>query len=127
MDWRQWSFEMMVNTPAITALVPAGSIHGAGSVPGAPKDKPFMVLRLGMELPNAVQSRNGELTVYVHDEPGDYGRIDDILLAVYQTLDRFQVKEPGAVCVEFLEGSQDLFDDGYGTIMRYSSWKLVGA
>jgi hypothetical protein len=68
-------------------------------------------------------SQNAEL--WAHDQPGSYARIDAILAAVRGALVG-QVALPGAVACRWQGDSQDLADDGLGTITRNSAFRLVG-
>lgn len=126
MDWRTWSYQKLINDGPVTAIVPEDSIFGSGSLDSSPKDRPFIVLKLGVSVrgpyPGALIT---ELQVWAHDEPGDYLRIQSILEAC-QTALVGQVAEVGATSCRWSSDSQDLNDDGFGTIVRFSSYTLIG-
>ena len=42
MNWRQWVYVKLVNNATLTNLVDAANIVAAGSVIGAPKERPFI-------------------------------------------------------------------------------------
>lgn len=98
-----------------------------------PGVKPFLQLRWGG---NAVGLRNTQvsrrtLTIWVHDEPGDYSvKIDPIILRLRALLPTLEGQSNGAghlVAVEWTGDSEDLADDGHRTITRNSSFSLVGS
>lgn len=98
-----------------------------------PKARPFMILRWGVNLPGA--SSNGTtvrtLTVHVHDEPADYSIIDNIIKRVKTVLgNAVAMQEAGGgwlTQADWTGDSEDLADDGYGTITRNTSFRVVGS
>lgn len=135
MDWRTWIYDRIRLDATVLADVPAESIYGAGSVTGAPSERPFLIIRFGTETgeltdadrPAATSQR---VTVYAHDEGGDFLRIARILRNV-RTLLAGNVTgmsgNGGGGIVSIWEGdSEDLADDLFGTIMRYSEYRLIG-
>lgn len=130
MDWRTYIYDTLRNNASFALLVPVGSLYGSGALQGAPAAKPFVVLRFGVERPLLKDGFNpvatGQfLTVYVHDNPGDFLRINQILAAVRVALVG-QVIGPGGICVEWLGDSDDLADDVYKTNMRNGEYQLLG-
>lgn len=126
MNWRTYIYQTLIAS-SVTAIVPEGSMFGAGAVTGAPGDKPFIVLRFMPDVRNPIQGTDGEVVFWVHDEPGDYTRIDEVLALIKAVFDNRQVSEPGAHCVRWTGTSQDLVDDGYNTICRNASYRLIGS
>lgn len=127
MDWRSWAYGRLteVGNPLL-ALLSAGDVHGGGSLEFVPKNKPFLVLRFGPKLrAHADGPYTSSLTVWIHDQPGSYKRIEDILPIVKARLDG-PVSAEGATLCEWTGDSGDLADDGYKTITRNSSFNLVG-
>lgn len=131
MDWRTWAFNRLRNRAQLTAILTSGEadIYGAGSLTGAPADKPFIVLGFGIETPELRDdvksvSTSQYMTVFVHDEPGDYLRIGQILEEVKLALEGV-VPDPGAFCAIWQGNSGDLGDDQLGTIMRNAEFRLV--
>lgn len=95
-----------------------------------PAGRPFIVLRWGVVQPGMGTAKRSILDIYVHDEPGDYDRIDSCISAIRTTLDEIgQVMTPtGSLThIEWNGDSGDLDDDTYGTIMRYSTFTLTGS
>lgn len=98
-----------------------------------PQARPFLQLRWGI---NAVGLRQTDvsrrtLTIWVHDEPGDYSvKIDPIIVRLRQLLPTLEGASNGAghlVAVEWTGDSEDLADDGHRTITRNVSFSLVGS
>lgn len=131
MDWRSWTYGRLQGRSALVSLLPSvASIFGSGSLTGAPAERPFVIFALGTWLPELKSddlpvSHSQFLTVAAHDEPGDYARIDAILVEVREAISG-QVSEPGAICATFQGLSQDLADDHFGTAMRNAEFRLTG-
>lgn len=126
MDWRTWIHQTLIGAVPVTTLVPAARIFGSGSVQGVPKDKPFIILTFGARVAPIPTAHRQTVTVWVHDEPGDYLRIDQILAEIRSVLEG-QVSSAGAIGCRWSGDSTDLADDAYGTITRNSSYDLVGS
>lgn len=126
MDWRKWAFEKLtVGFPELSDLVQISSVYSGASLTSSPATRPFIVLTLGEEVPTVADATNAELNVFVHDDPGSYDRIREILQLVKPRLVG-QVSDPGGVSCAWLRNSADLADDTYGTVMRYATFQLVG-
>ena len=127
MDWRLWVYEKVRQTQSIENLV-EDRIYGSGSLEGAPDVKPFLMLRLEADSPelndgDAPLITSRTLTVFVHDEPGSYVRIEQ-MLAMLRTALVGQV--PSAVACTWLGDTGDLADDTFKTITRAGTFRLVG-
>jgi len=115
------------------------TLTGLGVVAGAvlagdvdtPVQRPFLNLRWGGVDPGLSTVNRGSLTVWVHDNPGDYEvRINPILLRVRELLLDLVGQQHSmgwVVVVEWNGDSEDLIDDGHGTIARNASFTLVGS
>lgn len=130
MNWRVWAFNKLKAYLGLTALVPIGSMYGAGALTGTPGNKPFIVVSIGLEAAELRDdakpvSSSQYLTVYAHDEPGDYLRIDSVLIQVRQALEGV-VPDSMGMCAIWQGQSQDLGDDLLGTIMRSAEFRLIG-
>lgn len=95
-----------------------------------PQGRPFLQLRWGRTDfgLDVVLRRN--LVIWVHDEPGDYTRIDLIILQLRSLLVELVGQSNGlghVVGVEWVGDSEDLADDGHRTIARTASFVLVGS
>jgi hypothetical protein len=126
MNWRQWIYEQLISDPQVTELVPAGSIYGSGSIGAPPASKPFLIIRMDpTQVGRSSAWSVANATIWAHDEPGDFGRIDEVLLRVRRALNRKIPGQPGGITVEWSGDSTDLADDGYGTISRNASYRLI--
>lgn len=129
MEWRKWLYETVKAIPGVNDLAPGG-VHAAGSLKGTPDEKPFIVLRMGVQQSalndsDAPLVTNQEAIVYVHDQAGTYTRIDNILSIVRTTLVG-QVSEETAVACTWQGDSGELSDEFYRTITRNGSFRLIG-
>lgn len=127
MNWRQWIYQSLTANGSITAIVPASRIFSSGALTGRIDANPFLVIRMmpsNMELSEGV-AHSQNVAVWAHDQPGSYQRIDTLLGLVRATLVG-QVASPGAIACRWQGDSQDLADDGLGTITRNSAFLCVG-
>jgi hypothetical protein len=97
-----------------------------------PDTRPFLQLRWGRNDVALSQTEIGRrtLTIWVHDQPGDYGVIDSIVLRLRALLPTLVGQNNGLgylIAVEWSGDSEDLADDGHRTIARNSSFVLVGS
>lgn len=125
MDSRTWLYERLTTDAALTAIVPAASVHGAGSLLVPPDRKPFLIVNLAPLLRGPFPGvRWQDCTVWAHDEPGSYLRIDNILDQVERVLSP-SVSSGDYVQTVFQGRSQDLTDDALGTITRNVALRLA--
>lgn len=131
-DWRVWVGQKLANDVALIALIPAALHFPAGSLEGAPDTKPFMVIRFESEVPGQFEGIcKNRATLFIHDEPGSYTGIDDVLKAAKVALVGAdarvgQAVTEGGVAVQWQGNSGDLADPTYGTILRTASYDLHG-
>lgn len=98
-----------------------------------PEGRPFLQLRWGANAIGLGKTRvtRRTLTIWVHDEPGDYSvKIDPIILRLRELLPALEGVSNGlghVVSIEWTGDSEDLADDGHGTITRNASFSLVGS
>lgn len=128
MDWRQWLFDQL--TAALVTPEIVDAVYAAGAVPANPSARPFIVIALGEEtsdLQDGFQTAASSQasTLWIHDNPGSYGRIDRILKLVRSVI-AGQVSEEGAIACVWQGDSGELSDDVYNTIVRTGSYRLVG-
>lgn len=130
MDWRQWIWDQLTGYASLIAIVPVDQMYGAGAVEGIPAEKPFVILRFEDHVPELMEgeseaAHSQNLTVWAHDLPGSYARIDTILGLILSALTG-QVSEQSAIACVTQGSSGDLADDSYGTITRNASFRLLG-
>lgn len=91
---------------------------------------PFAVLVFGTTSPGMGRVRRRTVTVWIHDEPGDYTRIDRILEGVSGTLDGAEHVTNGdgteLMSASWQATSGDLVDGGFRTITRNATYTLIG-
>jgi hypothetical protein len=124
-NWRAWLYE------ELTTVLPDIPVMGGGAMEAPPSARPFAVIRL---IDNLIILRDGftpvagntPVQVWVHDEPGSYVQIEEILDTIRDQLPS-QVAEAGAHCCEWNGRSGDLADDNYKTITKYGLLTLVGS
>jgi hypothetical protein len=95
-----------------------------------PQGRPFLQLRWGTNNPGLDRVTRRFLVVWVHDQPGDSGRIDSVISRLKVLLPALEGSSNGTghiVAVEWTGDSEDLVDDGHRTIARTSSFTLVGS
>jgi hypothetical protein len=95
-----------------------------------PEARPFMQLRWGVNNVGLDVVTRRFLVVWVHDEPGDYSRIDRIIQRLRVLLPLLEGTVDGSqsiLAVEWTGDSEDLTDDGHRTIARTASFTLVGS
>lgn len=132
MDWRTWAYQRIVADVNILADVPEDSIYAASALDGAPANRPFIIVAFGSvspelydaDAPVAVSKRG---TVYVHDNPGDYLRIERVLENVRKLFAGTTDGMADGGIMALWEGeSGDLADELFRTIMRYGELRFVG-
>lgn len=114
------------------ALLPAGvppeAVVQAESFDDLPI-RPFVVVRWGPTAPGMGKVERPTVDFWVHDVKGDYSRIDRLLGLIQDRLEALAPMRanPGYIQDVHWDGnSGDLADDGYDTIVRYSSYTLTG-
>lgn len=132
MDWRTWAFQQLTTDPAILADVPEASIYASSSLTGAPSERPFIVVAFGTETPelhdgDVPSATSKRATIYVHDTPGDYLRIERVLANVRNLFAGSISNMTGGGIMAMWEGeSGDLADELFRTILRYGEYRFVG-
>lgn len=108
----------------------ADSLLGEQSV-DTPQLRPFGVLRWGENERGVGASSVRTLTVWFHDEPADYARIDRLIKRAKVVLESaVAMRETGGgwlTQADWSGDSADLADDAYGTIVRNTSFRVIGS
>lgn len=111
--------------------IPAERWKSSGSLnnENAPA-RPFAVIRFGVDSPGVGDIRRTQVTVWIHDEPGSYGRIDRILERLKAILNGKEHVSDGQgnemIHCGWESNSGDLYDPGFKTISRNATFNLVG-
>lgn len=123
---RTWVYDKLTTTPAITALVDPLRVIAGSALRKAPDTKPFITYRMHPQQPRLrrLAGRSQYLQVWVHDVPGDFMRIDEIIEAVVQALN-VEVNGGGILECKWIESSADLPEDpDLGTIARFARFQI---
>jgi hypothetical protein len=125
---RDLVFAALTNDSQLNTLgINVDHTWAAGALDG-PQPTPFMVIRWGNTNRGIGPVNSSECTLYVHDDPGDYGRISAILSrarAVMSALAASGVAANWIIDVQWQGDSGDLADDVYKTVMRNGSFNVV--
>lgn len=126
MNWREWTYQHLINDPTVTDVVPAAQIHGSGSLTARPDPLPAVIIRFIESVDRLSPAAEQEgLEIWVHDEPGTYDDIDAIIDVVRESLVSAVPTEDGSYPPVWSGDSQDLADDQWDTIVRNSSYTLL--
>jgi len=129
MSTRSWLYQRMVASAPLVSLLPGG-IHQTTSLNTAPHQKPFTMYRQTSDVSTLrgdgqERIRSNGYMIFVHDVPGDYLKIDEILeqmkLLFQDTVDQAN----GVAKSLWLETSEDVRDDDMGTIMKFARIQVV--
>lgn len=126
---------LLISTPALTAVVPAERWYSPGAVGDTP-EKPFVVLRWLAPVASGARGRFlRQLRVDVHDLRGSYARIDELLgnpdvgggiYGVLAPLVQVTGVDGRVTVTTYLGHSGDQEDDTYKTNFKFSSWQVIG-
>jgi hypothetical protein len=112
-----------------SADIPAERWFGSGAVLDVPP-RPFAEIRFGGRVRGMAQVNRRRLEVWIHDEEGDYDRIEKWIRYVKGVLDGAGHVGDGVgneiISCEWLSDSTDLYDSGYRTNCMSTTFELVG-
>lgn len=97
-----------------------------------PQERPMIVMRWLNTSPGMGPVNRRLLQVWIHDEPGDYDRIDRCLQHVRDAFDELVGMYTGTAGkwlsqVDWQGNSDNLDDDEVGTFVRYGEYMLTGS
>lgn len=126
MNWRQHLKAQMDAIKAANGF----DVYAGGSLTGSPEKRPFIVINVGSDFP---ELNDGDVpawskrsaSIWVHDDPGSYDKIDTIIKAIRDKLVG-QVAQADAICITWDGDSDQFADDMMGTIVRNTSYQLIG-
>lgn len=124
---RTFIYDLLTNparpgAAALAALV-GGRVRSSGGGDGLLK--PFIVIRDLSDSNPIGAVRQGSCSIWVHDDPDSYVKIDDIIIAIRDIMNSFAPQWWGNIWVMELRDqgwSEDLFDDHYGTATKYGTY-----
>lgn len=111
--------------------IPAENIYQFGAISESP-GKPFAIYRLSgkMDLITSKSSKgSNRVEVWIHDMPGSYSRIERFLSAVednFLAVTHRVVSDQSISQIGYDSRSPDLYDEGFKTICKMSSFTIVG-
>lgn len=127
--------DLIIATPALTALIPEAQWYAPGAVIDTPV-KPFAVLRWLAPVASGARGRFlRQLRVDVHDERGSYGRIEQVLgspdkgdgvYGVFAAVLDHLGSDGRITEMTYLGHSGDQEDDTYMSNYKFSSWQVIG-
>ena len=135
---RPWLFDMLSNSPELRTLlnitfpelavriIPRESQTTLTNIP-----RPFIVYGLGQTTneglgeTNEHEARRQFFQLWVHDEGGDYGLIDEILEILKDTFQGQSAPAFNVSHVLWLENSQEFSNETYNTLFRYSRFQAI--
>lgn len=121
---RTWLYDKLkVHTP-LTDIIPVAAIHASGSLVDAPSIRPFMVTRLGVIVGSST-SKIQLVELRVHDDAGSLVRIDTALDAAKGAIVGQVIDDDDLIQVDYLQRSSDLSDPGWGTILRFDTYRVA--
>lgn len=108
-----------------------GHVIGGGSLVGDNRPpSPFIVIRWGTEGRGMGSMTRRIVTIWVHDEPGSYETIDSALDRLKAILDGVAHVSDGEgnwlSSIEWESNSGELYDPGYRTITKNSTYTIIG-
>lgn len=104
------------------------NVYPTNSVDTAPEDW-FAVITWGVSTPSYGTTGADQVQIWLHDKQHDYGRINAGLTRLKNLLLATVAREGADGIVlsvaEWNGESQDLRDDGYGTVTRYAEFRTI--
>lgn len=135
MALRDFLFGQVVNDGTLNGLGITSDTAFTQHDVDTPQQRPFLTFHWGNTNPGyedipfpLVNER--DFQVWIHDEPGDYTRIDDAIARVRTVLTGIVGADTGAGWVQevhWLGDSDDLSDDEQGTITRFGEFRVTGS
>jgi hypothetical protein len=131
---RKTIYSALTSASALTAIVPIERWYEAGAVIDTPR-RPFVVLRWIAPVPSASGRWLNQLRVDVHDQRGDYSRIEALLgnpysgggiYALLTGLTDYVGSDGRITQCDYLNHSGDQEDEDYKTNYKFSSWQVIG-
>ena len=130
MGQRTWLRNTLGSIPALLDNIPLERMLQGESLLTAQLVKPFLVFRFG----NRTNENLAEdmplvgrqfLSIYLHDVPADYSRIDQLEMTVIHGLNLSNSVPDSIITTRYLETSRDLDDQALKTIYRYLRFQLI--
>jgi len=125
---RSWVYGKMTGHSPLTTLV-GSRIYESSMLQETPT-KPYIMYKMfvtqaemmGDDRPKVF---NQSMQVFVHDVPGDFLRIDDIIRILKDLFHNASDKLAGVEIVRWLDSSEDFKDSDMGTIIRFIRFRIL--
>jgi hypothetical protein len=130
MGQRVWLKTKLGSIPELLEHMTPDDMYQGESMLNANIPKPFLMFQFGNRTSEALSEEIPEvsrqfLTIYLHDVPADYSRIDEMEMALIHGLNQGNSKPDAIITTRYLETSRDLDDQALGTIYRYVRLQLI--
>lgn len=131
-NWNKWLFEKLSQDTVILAEMAVKDILPGGSAEGRKDDIPFIIFKVGADVPELEGDMRAHASstfseIWIHDNPGSYARINRLLSHLKEAIEGPTDSASGGVACTWQGNSPELSDEGYGTIARYISFRMIGA
>lgn len=108
----------------------AARIFQSTSLDAAPHEKPFIMYRQTSDVQrfrgdDGDMVRSAGFMIFVHDEPGDYMRIDTVIGHLKRLFQDVTDQTNGIIRSNWVETSDDLRDDDMGTIIQFGRVQIL--
>lgn len=123
--------EMLEADDDVIEIIPADRWFSGRALDKQIDVRPFAVVRLSGNFPGMSRINQTRAEIMIHDNEGSYKRIDTAIKAIKNVLDNaVQVKSATSdtwlIQATWESDSVDLFDDGYRTNMKSTTYTLTG-
>lgn len=112
----------------LTSIIPADRWIQQGAM-DEPPARPFAVVGFSDRPRSTIGSPRPVVTIWIHDERGSYGKIDDVIALLESMLPvatPLENNDSRIVDIRWEGSSGDLTDDGYSTNTRNATFSLTG-
>jgi hypothetical protein len=119
----------IINTGALTAIIPADRWYGSHGMVDTPGPRPFAEIRFGGIFKGVGGVTRRRLEIWIHDEEGTYATIDTVIGLLKTSFDgatHISDANSEIIQADWVSDSTDLYDDGYRTITKVTGFDLVG-
>lgn len=127
---RVWLKQKLGSIPGLLDVMTPDDMYQGESMLNANVKKPFLMFNFGNRTTEDLSEEIPEvsrqfLTIYLHDVPADYSRIDEMEMAVIHGMNQASSDGDSIITTRYLETSRDLDDQALGTIYRYVRLQLI--
>lgn len=126
---REWVYSRLTGYSPLVALN-GDRVWLATALESIPSTKPFIIYRVGLSTSSLrgdglTRVLSSPIQVFIHDDPGDYARIDQMLRMARVMLEGGSSSEHGIISCDWIEDSEDLRDDEFHTNLRWGRFQVT--